>query len=69
MIQVGDTAHWKWGNGMAEAQVEELHPEPTTILTKGAKVTRNGTMDNPAVIMKNKKGVKILKLESEIDKK
>lgn len=68
MIQVGDTVFWKWGNGFAEAEVVSIEAQKTTIESKGKLITRNGTAENPALILVNAKGVHILKFASEVQK-
>ena len=66
MIEVGSYVGWKWGNGFAEGEVVEVHHEKTTITTKGASVTRNGTADDPALIIEQDSGTRVLKLAHEV---
>jgi hypothetical protein len=66
MIAVGQTVWWKWINGFAEGVVVDITPERTQIETKGKLITRNGTPDNPALIIEHANGTKILKLASEV---
>jgi hypothetical protein len=69
MVKKGDTVEWKWGNGSADAKVEKVSDNKTTIQSKGKKVSRNGTSDNKAIIAKQSNGTKIVKKESEVKKK
>lgn len=62
----GDTAKWKWGNGTASGTVEKVAHSKTEIQSKGETITRNGTKDNPAVVIKQDDGTKIIKLASEL---
>lgn len=65
-IQLGDSVKWKWATGFAYGQVIDITPETVTIVSKGKKITRHGTVDNPAVTIENDSGTHILKLESEL---
>lgn len=65
-MKVGETVYWKWGNGFAEAKVSSIHFEKVSIETKGKVITRNGTSVNPALILRNKNGIRIVKLASEV---
>jgi hypothetical protein len=67
-MKPGDHVAWKWMNGLAQGTVRSVHVEPTTIVSKGSLVKRNGTVDNPAVIIEHKSGNDVLKLASEIQK-
>ena len=61
-----DYVAWKWGNGLAEGIIKSVHYEPITITSKGKLVKRNGSADNPAVIIEHKSGNNVLKLASEV---
>lgn len=63
-----DYVAWKWANGMGHGTVKEVRAERTEIESKGKTITRNGTRDNPAIIIKDHNGVTVLKLESEVEK-
>lgn len=65
-MKVNDMVAWNWGNGLAEGVVKEVRPERTEITSKGKKISRNGTPDNPALIIKHKSGNDVLKLQSEV---
>lgn len=65
-MKAGDKVTWKWGNGTAEGIVKSVHAERTSIQSKGKTIKRNGTPDDPAVIIKPESGNDVLKLSSEI---
>jgi hypothetical protein len=67
-MKVGDNVAWQWGNGLAEGQVKEVRHERTVILSKGKHITRNGTQDDPAIIIQHKSGNEVLKLAHEVQK-
>ena len=61
-----DKVKWEWGSGTASGTVETVSFTTTHIQSKGSKITRNGTEDDPAVIIKQDDGTKVLKLASEL---
>ena len=67
-MNIGDNVAWTWGNGLAEGVVVEIHHQRTEIVSKGKKIVRNGTPDNPALIIKHHSGNPVLKLRSEVQK-
>jgi len=67
-IEIGDSVAWTWGNGLAEGVVEDICPKRVEIISKGKKIIRNGTPDNPALIIKHVSGNSVLKLHSEVQK-
>ena len=68
IMNVHDSVAWKWGSGLAEGTVVKICPERTEIMSKGKKIVRNGTADNPALIIKHASGNQVLKLQSEVQK-
>lgn len=67
-IKVGDHVAWHWVNGLAEGVVREVRTERTQITSKGKQVVRNGTTENPALIIDHKSGNDVLKLANEVQK-
>lgn len=57
---------WKWPPGYVTGIVQEIFFESVSRTIKGKKVTRHGTKENPAYLLLTKKGVNVLKLESEL---
>ena len=67
-MKTGDQVGWQWGNGLATGTVESVHAERTEIESKGKKITRNGTEDDPAIIIRADNGSKVIKLSHEIQR-
>lgn len=67
-LQPGDTVAWRWANGIAEGSVISIHSERTEIESKGKHIVRNGTAENPAVIVKHSSGTQVIKRASELQK-
>ncbi len=57
----GDHVAWTWGSGVAEGVIEEIKPERTLIESKGKRIVRNGTPENPALILRHTSGTTVLK--------
>jgi len=68
MIRKGTEVKWKWGSGHATGKVEDTYTESITKTIKGSEVTRNGTEDDKALLIKQDDGDKVLKLESEVER-
>jgi len=66
--QTNTKVQWDWGNGVAEGYIREVFREEVTKTLKGTKVTRNGSDHDPAYIIEQQDGDKVLKLHSEIRK-
>lgn len=63
----GDNVTWNWGNGTAEGTVEKVSRDKTTIQSDGSEITRNGSSDDPAIVIKQDDGTKVIKLASELN--
>jgi len=68
MIRQGTNVKWKWGQGEAEGKVSETFTESVTRTINGNEVTRNGSDDDKALLIKQENGGKVLKLESEVER-
>lgn len=69
MVKKGDTVRWKYGKGHAEGKVVEVHKEEVEKTIDGKKIKRNGSDDNPALVIEQDDKQKVLKLNSEVEKK
>lgn len=66
--QTNTKVQWKWSGGTAEGYVREVFREKVTRNIKGSEITRNGSDDDPAYVIEQKDGDKVLKLHSELRK-
>ncbi|WP_234026235.1 hypervirulence associated TUDOR domain-containing protein [Qipengyuania thermophila] len=64
----GDTVTWHWGGGTAEGKIVERFERDVSRTIKGSKITRHGSKDNPAYLIKQDDGDRVLKLGSELSK-
>lgn len=65
-MNIGDEVGWQWANGLATGIIESINHERTEIVSKGAYIVRNGTTDDPAIVITHKNGSKVLKLQHEL---
>ena len=62
----GDTVQWNWGDGTATGTVQESFTERVERTLDGTTVTRDA--DNPAYLIEQDDGARVLKSESELRK-
>ncbi len=62
----GTTVRWRWGAAMAEGKVRERFARRVQRTIKGTKVVKNGTPDNPALLIEQDDGGLVLKRQSEL---
>ncbi|SHI31877.1 hypothetical protein SAMN04488096_10196 [Mesonia phycicola] len=68
MIKEGSNVKWKWGNGTATGKVEKTYSKKITKTINGSEVTRKGEQGNKALLIKQKDGSSVLKLEDEVER-
>jgi len=66
-IREGSTVRWRWSGSTAEGQVVEIHRSRVTRTLDGSEITRNGTDDDPAYVIEQESGARVLKLRSELE--
>ena len=67
--QTDQYVEWEWGNGSASGQIKERFEREVTRTLKGSEVTKDGTEDNPAYLIKQEDGDEVLKRGSELSAK
>lgn len=65
-FQTNQYVEWDWGNGTAKGQIEERFEREVTRTLKGSEITRKGSDEDPAYLIKQEDGDKVLKLGSEL---
>jgi hypothetical protein len=63
----GQKVSWNWGSGTAEGTIAERFDRRVQRTIKGTKVVKNGTPDNPAYLIEQENGGKVLKRGSELN--
>jgi hypothetical protein len=67
-FRVGSKVEWDWSKGTATGKVAESFSEPVERTIKGAKVKRNADTENPAYLIEQDDGDRVLKSHSELRK-
>lgn len=62
----GSKVKWKWGAHDAEGVVVQRFTDRVTRTIKGTKVTREASDDDPAFLIKQEDGDRVLKSASEL---
>jgi hypothetical protein len=62
----GASVRWNWGSGTAIGKVEERFERRVQRTLKGSKVVKNGTTGDPAYLIEQEDGAKVLKRGSEL---
>jgi len=65
-IHIGDTVEWNWGNGTGTGKVKERFTEKVTRTIEGTEVTRNASEEEPAYLIEQDSGDKVLKSVTEL---
>ncbi|KEO73144.1 hypervirulence associated TUDOR domain-containing protein [Anditalea andensis] len=69
MIRKGSQVTWKWSSGIAQGKVLETYDTEVSKNIKGSEIKRKGSSDDKALYIEQSDGDKVLKLESEVEKK
>ena len=64
----GDKVAWHWGTGVAHGKVAERFDRRVQRTIKGSKIFKVGTEDNPAYLIEQEDGGRVLKRGSELEK-
>ena len=65
-MRKGTKVTWKYGTGTATGKIESLHKEPISRIIKGSEIHRNGSVADPALVIVQENGDRVLKLKSEV---
>ena len=65
-FKVGDQVTWNWGYGTAQGKVTERFTDDVTRTLQGVQVTRNATSEEPAYLIEQDDGARVLKACREI---
>lgn len=65
-FQVGQSVEWNWGDGTATGKVTQIYTRKITKTIKGTDVTRNGSDEDPALLIEQADGSQVLKSSTEL---
>jgi methyl-accepting chemotaxis protein len=66
-VRVGMKVKWVFGSGVATGTIVQLYRRAVKKRIKGSISTRNGTTENPAILIEQDNGDEVLKLASEVN--
>jgi hypothetical protein len=66
-VSEGTKVKWDWGQGTASGTVQQTFTKSVTRTLKGSEVTRNGSDDDPALLIEQDDGDEVLKLSSDVE--
>ena len=67
-VHIGDEVKWNWGDGTASGTVKERFTSKVTRTIKGNEVTRDASEDEPAYLIEQDDGDRVLKSASELER-
>lgn len=67
-LRQGSKVRWNWGQGTATGKVAERFERRVSRTIKGKRIARNGTPDNPAYLIEQEDGSRVLKRGSELER-
>ena len=67
-FQTDQHVKWNWGNGEGSGQIKERFEREVKRTIKGSEITRDGSEDDPAYLIRQDDGDEVLKLGSELKK-
>lgn len=67
-MRKGTKVKWNWGQGTGTGKAEETFDRKVTRKLKGSEITRNGSKDDPALLIEQEDGDRVLKLASEVER-
>jgi len=62
----GAPVRWNWGQGTGEGRIAERFERRVSRTIAGKRIVRVGTKDNPAYLIRQEDGGKVLKRGSEL---
>lgn len=68
-IAKGDEVEWKWGANKAEGTAAEKFTSDVERTIKGTRVKRKADKEEPAFLIKQEDGDRVLKSQSELKKR
>lgn len=67
-IRVGNEVEWKWGRSKAKGKVAEKFTKDVTRTIKGKSIKRKADRNEPAFLIKQESGDRVIKSQSEVKK-
>lgn len=68
-IRVGNEVEWKWGRSKAQGKVARKFTSDVERQIKGKTIKRKAGPDEPAFLIRQENGDRVLKSQSELSKR
>ena len=68
-IRVGSEVEWKWGRSKGEGKVAEKFTKDVERQIKGKTIKRKASAEEPAFLIRQENGDRVLKSQSEVSKR
>ncbi|MHA6325515.1 hypervirulence associated TUDOR domain-containing protein [Roseivivax sp. CAU 1753] len=65
-LATGDRVEWDWGDGTAKGEIVERFTQDVTRTIKGTEVSRDASVNEPAFLIEQDDGDRVLKSVTEI---
>jgi len=66
MLRKGTKVEWDWSGSTASGTIAEIFTKDVERTIKGSKIKREASPDEPAYLIEQEDGAKVLKSKSEI---
>ncbi|MCT2558506.1 DUF2945 domain-containing protein [Tsuneonella sp. YG55] len=66
-FRTGQKVRWNWAGGTGQGTIAERFERRVERTIDGTEVVRNGSADDPAYLIEQEDGDRVLKLGSELD--
>jgi hypothetical protein len=67
-FNTGTKVEWNWGEGKGTGVIKECFEDDVTKTIKGSEITRKASSSDPAYLIEQEDGDKVLKGHSEVSK-
>lgn len=64
----GTKVRWNWGNGTGEGKIVETFTDDIERIIAGSRIKRKASKDEPAFLIEQEDGAKVLKSRSELER-
>lgn len=65
-FNIGDRVRWDWGGNTASGTITDRYTKRVSRRINGAEIVRNADPENPAYLIKQEDGDRVLKSHSEL---